>query len=269
MPRFFTAFAAVVLLGTSVYGQQGARDPKKEQVICDQLAAVAPGSVGTFQRATVAMDKHDYQQAAQLFREVVKQAPAFSPALRRLGFSLAGLGQTDDAIALGESAVKIERSPENLISLAELLAYPAENKQGTQAQKELALTLAKEANERYQGSDDPSFAILTAQIALTLNREAEARQAIEILVHKYPDLMATHYFNGIRLAMDGSWIAAENEIKKAEHMGLPPRWHKLYWTPAFIPALRRGAGSTTGATLWLHGCAVFLYCFWRARPFRN
>lgn len=223
MPRFFTAFAAVVLLGTSVYGQQGARDPKKEQVICDQLAAVAPGSVETFQRATVAMDKHDYQQAAQLFREVVKQAPGFSPALRRLGFSLAGLGQTDDAIALGESAVKIERSPENLISLAELLAYPAENKQGTQAQKELALTLAKEANERYQGSDDPSFAILMAQIALTLNREAEARQAIEILVHKYPDLMATHYFNGIRLAMDGSWIAAEDEIKKAEHMGLPPQ----------------------------------------------
>jgi len=244
MPRFFTAFAAVVLLGTSVYGQQGARNPKKEQVICDQLAAVAPGSVGTFQRATVAMDKHDYQQAAQLFREVVKQAPAFSPALRRLGFSLAGLGQTDDAIALGESAVKIERSPENLISLAELLAYPAENKQGTQAQKELALTLAKEANERYQGSDDPSFAILMAQIALTLNREAEARQAIEILVHKYPDLMATHYFNGIRLAMDGSWIAAEDEIKKAEHMGLPAQMaHAL---------LDSGIHTRATAWRWVH-----------------
>src|SRR5215468_3548888 len=126
MPRLFTAFAAVVLLATSVYGQQGVRDPKKEQAICDKLAAVAPGSVETFQRATVAMDKHDYQQAAQLYREVVKQAPAFSPALRRLGFSLAGLGQTEDAIALGENAVKIERSPDNLISLAELLAYPAE-----------------------------------------------------------------------------------------------------------------------------------------------
>ena len=44
MPRFFTAFAAVVLLGTL-------RDPKKEQVICDKLAAVAPRAVETFQRA--------------------------------------------------------------------------------------------------------------------------------------------------------------------------------------------------------------------------
>jgi len=42
--------------------------------------------------------------------------------LRRLGFSLAGLGQTDDAIALLDKAVKIERTPENLISLAEILA---------------------------------------------------------------------------------------------------------------------------------------------------
>jgi hypothetical protein len=34
--------------------------------------------------AMVAMDNRDYPQAAQLFREVVNQAPAFSPALRRL-----------------------------------------------------------------------------------------------------------------------------------------------------------------------------------------
>ena len=34
-------------------------------------------------------------------------------------------------------------------------------------------------------------------------------------------LMASHCFNGVRLAMDGSWIAAEDEIKKAENMGLP------------------------------------------------
>jgi hypothetical protein len=30
------------------------------------------------------MDKHDYAQAVQLYREVTTQAPGFSPALRRL-----------------------------------------------------------------------------------------------------------------------------------------------------------------------------------------
>jgi lipopolysaccharide biosynthesis regulator YciM len=122
MLRFFTGFAAVMLLGTLVYGQQGPRNPKKEQVICDKLAAVAPGAVETFQRATLAMDKQDYPQAAQLYREVLDQAPAFPPALRRLGVSLAGLGQTSDGLALVENAVSIERSPENLASLAKLLA---------------------------------------------------------------------------------------------------------------------------------------------------
>ena len=60
-----------------------------------------------------------------------------------------------------------------------------------------------------------------ARIALDLKKEAEFRQATETLVHKYPDLAATHYCNAIRLAMDESWIAAEDEIKKAERLGLP------------------------------------------------
>ena len=203
MARFFFAVAAVVLSCLATYGQQPVRNPRKEQVICEKLAAVAPGAVETFQRATVAMDDRDYQQSAQLYREVVNQAPTFSPALRRLGFSLAGLGQTDDAIALLDKAVKIERTPENLISLAEILAYPARNKQGTEPQKAWALMLAREACERDQNSDDPSYASLRAQIALDLKKPAEFGQATEILVRLYPDQIATHYFNGIRLAMEG------------------------------------------------------------------
>jgi tetratricopeptide (TPR) repeat protein/Zn-dependent protease with chaperone function len=218
---FFSALAVLVLFSAAVYGQQAARNPKKEQVILKRLADVAPGAVELFQRATVAMDKGDYPQAVQLYREVTQLAPTFSPAVRRLGLSLAAEGQTDDALTLLENAVKIERSPENLASLAQILAYPTEGKEGTQAQREMALTLAKEANERYQGSDDPSYSLLMAQIALGLKKEAEFRQASETLVHKYPYLMPTHYFNAIRLAMDGSWIAAEDEIKTAERLGLP------------------------------------------------
>jgi Zn-dependent protease with chaperone function len=81
--------------------------------------------------------------------------------------------------------------------------------------------LAKEANERYQAFDDPSYPELVAQLALGLDQQTEFRQATEILVQKYPNLMTTHYFNAIRLAIDESWIAAENEIKRAERLGLP------------------------------------------------
>jgi hypothetical protein len=69
--------------------------------------------------------------------------------------------------------------------------------------------VAKEAAEKYQGSDDPSYYDLMAYVALGLAREAEFRQATEALVHKYPELMTTHLYHGMLLAMDGSWIAAE------------------------------------------------------------
>ena len=87
--RLFSALVVLVLFSAALYGQQGARNPKKEQVIWEKLAAVAPEAVQTFKQATVALDNRDYPQAAQLYREVTRRAPTFSPALRRLGFSLA------------------------------------------------------------------------------------------------------------------------------------------------------------------------------------
>lgn len=251
--RFFFALAAAILFTAVVHGQQSVRNPKKEQQICDKLAAVAPGAVEAFQRATAAMDERDYSQAAQLYREVIKQAPAFSPATRRLGLSMAGLGQTEDALALLENAVKIERSPENLISLAEVLAYPGEKKQATDEQKEMALAFAKEASERDQSSDDSSYALLTAQIALELKHEAEFRQATEILVRKYPDQMATHYCNAIRLAMDGSWIRAEDEIKKAERLGLPAQTAQAF--------LASGVHTRAAAWRWVYR-GLYLLVAW-------
>ncbi len=46
--RFFFALVALALSGVTVYGQQAVRNPKKEQVICDSLAAVVPGAVEAF-----------------------------------------------------------------------------------------------------------------------------------------------------------------------------------------------------------------------------
>jgi Zn-dependent protease with chaperone function len=250
MSRLLAACAGALLLSALVYGQQGARDPKKEQAICEKLGAVAPAAVETFQRATAAMDKHDNQQAAQLYREVLQQAPEFTPALRRLGFALSGLGQTEESIAMGESAVKIERSPENLISLAELLAHPGQDKKATETQKDKALALAKEANHRYQGSDDPSYATVVAELALELNQSDDAREAIDTLVRKYPNQVPTHFFNGIRLAMDGKWIAAEDEIKQAERMGLPHQMAE--------DVLSQGIHTRATAWRWVHYTAYLL-----------
>jgi len=219
--RLLCLFLLLVPCNLAFCTLSASRDPQKEQAILQKLAALSPGAVDTFQRATVAMDSGDYSRAAQLFAEVRRSAPAFSPALRREGGSLVQLGQTDNGLALLERAVNIERSPENLASLAEALAYPNKGKVGTQTQMQRALRLAQEAHTRYQGSDDFTYLALVAQIALSLKSEGDFRHATETLVYEYPNAVPTHYFNAIRSAMDGDWIAAEDEIRNAERLGLP------------------------------------------------
>jgi len=228
--RLLSVLVALVLFAPLAYGRSAARDPKKEQLICEQLASVAPGAVEPFRQATEAMDKEDYSQAIQLYREVTKEAPTFTPALRRLGMSLAAVGQTDEGLTLLENALKIEPSPENLVSLAQVLNNPSKDMQGTLQQRERALSLAKEAAEKYQGSDDPSFLVSVAHIALGLENNAEFRQATDTLIRKYPDFAVTHLYNAYRVAMDVGWFT-EDEIREAERLGVLPdvaseHWHR-------------------------------------------
>lgn len=221
-PRSPAAVAALVLFSLSSFGQQrAARDPKVEQGIRDRLAAIAPHAVDPFQRATVALDREDYQAAIPLYHQVLEQAPLFTPAMRRLGASLAATGQTDEGLDYCEKAVRLERSPENLVSLAQMLAYPAPNQQGSNAEMQRAFSLAKEAVENYKREEDGSYLSLFANLALTTEHEADFRQASETLARTHPELMSTHYLNALRLAMDQNWIDSEEEIKTAQRLGLP------------------------------------------------
>jgi Zn-dependent protease with chaperone function len=214
---------AFILLPGAIQGQQPARNATKEKAMLEELAAVAPSSVDTFRRGTEAMDQGEYEKASQLYAEVAKQAPAFTPVLRRLGTCLAASGHSDEGLELLEKAVQIDRSPENLASLAQVLASLGEGRDGTEEQRTWAFALAKEAKDKYKASDDPSYALLLAHLAMVQQKEGDFREATSILVKNYSDLMATHYYNAVRLAMDENWIAAEDEIKKAEEMGLSTR----------------------------------------------
>ncbi len=211
----------ILLLAPTLFAQKAVRNPQRELAIRQKLTALAPAAVPVFDQATQAMDNHEDARAEQLFRQVLQQVPDFTPAMRRLAFCVSAAGRTDEALPLVENAVKIDRSADNLISLAEVLAFPSESKQGTEEQQRRALTLAKEATALAQNLDDSSYAFVTAQIALNLNDTDEFRSATDFLVRKFPDQMTTHYFHAIAAAMDEHWITAEDEIKKAGKMGLP------------------------------------------------
>ena len=211
----------LILYGSSTPAQQS-RDMEKEKAIWAELETLAPESVADFKAATEAMDAQDYEKAAELYLAVHQKAPEFDAVLRRLGGCLVATGKTDSGFAFMEQAVAIRRSPENLISLAQSLAYPGVGKEGTREQKSRAYELIKEANRSPQQPNDPDYLVLQAQLAMELDKIDDFRHVTEQLVAKHPQLMATHFYNAMLAAYDEKWITAEKEIKVAQSLGLAP-----------------------------------------------
>src|SRR3954463_15805349 len=198
-PRVSLLIALLLCLG--VVDAQVQRDAVKEQLIEDELTAVAPAAVADFKAGTAAMDADDHAQAAKFFQAVLKQAPDFNPAMRRLGLSLAESGYVEDGMALVEDALSKKRSPENLISVAGLLAYRKDRKV-TDEQRERAYTLALEAEHAPKVGADEDYEVMLADLALKQNHDDVFRSTTNKLVATYPELMQTHYYNALLQAYD-------------------------------------------------------------------
>lgn len=226
----------LLILSGSTYAQPS-RDMAKEKAIWAELEKSAPQSVTDFKAATEAMDAQNYQKAIDLFLKVNKAAPQFDPALRRLGGSLVSIGKTEDGFRFQRQALAIKRSPENLISLAQSLAFPA-GKQGTTKQEQEAYQLIREANRL--APPDADGLVFQAQLAMDLEKIDDFRQTTGQLVAKHPELMATHFYNAMLAAYDEKWITAEEEINKAQSLGLSPEVAQQFLD----------SGVKTRATVW-------------------
>ena len=250
--RLYLSFALLLLLSLTAIAQLDDRDMAKEALIWQKLQSIDPRSVETFKEATVALDEGDYKKAANLYEQVFKKAPNFDPAIRRLGGSLVEIGRRQEGMALLEMAVEKNRSPENLISLAQHLAFIGEKTNSNKLEIERAMTLAKEA----AGADtsrDPSYWAVVAQLSIELDREKDLRDATRIMAKQYPEVMATHYFSAFVAATDEDWIKAEEEIKKAQSMGLP----------AEVADQFLASGIHTRATVWRYAFySLYLVVVW-------
>jgi tetratricopeptide (TPR) repeat protein len=211
----------LALLPIAVAAQATTRDIEKEKEIWTRIEAQAPDALEDFKAATTALDAGNFEEAARLYESVRKRAPNSDDVMRRLGTSLTSQGRVEDGLKFLEQGAQKNRSPENLISLAQSLAYPSEGKEGSREQKLRAFSLAKEANRLPKTGDDSYYQLLLAQLALDLEQMDEFRRLTEQIVARHPELMASHYFNAILAANDEKWITAENEMKQAESMGLP------------------------------------------------
>jgi Zn-dependent protease with chaperone function len=199
------------------------RDMNRERAIWQGLENVAPKSVETFKAATESFDRREYEQAAELYRQVMEKAPGFDPVYRRLGEALTLSGRSEEGLRYLERAYEMNPSPENLSTLAQFMDRPGEGAQSSQYNKSRALEFAKKELAAYQAQnrrDDPGYALTVAQIAFEVDNIKEARVAVNALAASHPDLMETHYYLALLAAHDEDWEKAEEEIKLAQSLGL-------------------------------------------------
>lgn len=250
--KYYIVCTLILFTSSVAFSQVSERDMGKEELIWQKLQTIAPRSLETFKAATVALDEGDYQKSAKLYEEVFKTAPDFDPVMRRLGLSLVEIGRRKEGIALLEMAIEKNRSPENLISLAQHLGYLGEENKGSKQDLERALTLSKEA-ARGAGWADPSYWSMVAQLSLELDSDRDLREATRMLVAQYPDAMATHYFSAIVAAIDEDWVKSEDEVKQAQRLGLP----------AEVANQILASGIHTKATVWRYAyVTLYLVAVW-------
>ena len=254
MPRRPLILLAILLFSSlGISAQQNERDMKYEQGVWDELRAIAPDAVENFKTATVAMDAGNYDEAVRLYDLVYQKAPGLDHVLRRMGTALALQGKLEGGLYFLELAVAKKRSPENLYSLAEFLAFPAAGKSGTRDQKWRAYSLILEAEPLPKTGDRGQHDVLLGELAIEFEQTDIFRRATERLVAQHPELMQTHYFNALLAAFDEKWVTAENEIKKAESLGLP---HEA--AQEFLDS-----GVHTRASMWRYtGYGLILVAAW-------
>lgn len=217
MRHWLVIVGAVVCLCAA--GAPQGRDLAKEAQIEAALAKVDPSLVPGFREARLAMDRDDAATAIHLLEPVVQKAPAFDPAIRRLGNMKAQLGQREEGMALMRKALSLNRSMENYSTLAYNLGFLPKGAATPKGQQE-ALNLLMECR-RLPAGRDPEILMMIAQLSLQLDRISTFKDAASDLQKLQPDLMQTHYFGAIAEALDEHWIRAEQEIRKAQQLGLP------------------------------------------------
>jgi Zn-dependent protease with chaperone function/tetratricopeptide (TPR) repeat protein len=212
----------VALFLFSAVAQPPSRDPAEENPVIEELSRAAkPETVESFKTATEALDSGRFEEAETQYREVLKQAPDFEPAMRRLGYALVALGRKAEGLELTKKALDRNRSVENLVGRASsLLSSNDPQYQPTQAEKNEALLLGREAWQK-SGSADEGSAVLVAETLLMSDKIEEFKSFARTLKTALPNSARAAYYSAIVLAEDGDLDGAEAEIARSKQLGAP------------------------------------------------
>lgn len=216
--RIFLLVICELIICSSAAAQQVAL--QDNPAILDVLAREKPALAEAFKQGSEQLKAGDYKAAAVQFQKVVSGAPAFDAAHRQLAMAHALSGDVEEASRVMLRALALNRSYDNLTLLAVLEANPGRGKTATSQAKQRALQMMKEANQMKSDADN---LFRTAELALELKERNAFRDSTVQMMKGFPDKAESHYLNAILAATNREWSKAEEEIRRAGELGLPPQ----------------------------------------------
>ncbi|HSP36035.1 MAG TPA: M48 family metallopeptidase, partial [Thermoanaerobaculia bacterium] len=200
-----------------------------------------------------AAQKHD--EAARLYAEVAAQVPQFDHALRRQAAEEMFLGRKELAITHAKQALSIDRSAENLATLAAALISSKPTPDQLQDGKHLANESAK------MKPNEPFVHSVLAQAAIDSDDLDALRRETLRLEMLAPNEVETQMCRVTLAAADGAWSGALEALEKAHKLGLSDADYndmkqKLHSAMPFY--LRWGKPVALSVGVWFGGFAVLL-----------
>lgn len=220
--NFSTLCFVVCFLFTVVDAQVPQRDPADENPVLEELRKIADDeTVERFVAATEALDTGRSEEAEALYKEVLAKVPDFEPALRRLGYAYGRMGRRAEGLASTAKALEKNRTVDNLVGHAGLLAFSdSPDFQPSADEKKEAERLAREAWQK-SGNSDEGAGTLLAETLIMSQKYDEFSTFARTLRNKFPDSGSASYYAAMAFAGAGDLDAAEREIARGKGLGVP------------------------------------------------
>lgn len=223
-----------------------------------QLTELDPAAVETWRAANLAREAGKHDEALRLYADVFQRVPQFDHALRRQAGEEIILDRRDAAIAHARQALNLDRSAENLATLAAALiittkgAPPAKDLQEGKA-------LADEA-VRMKPNDSYTHGVLAQAAIVSNDFEGLKRETgrLEVLA---PREVNTQMMRVTVAASEGEWSTAFDALDRARQLGLPANEYsdvKKSLESAMPIYLRWWRPSALALAAWFGGFAVLL-----------
>jgi tetratricopeptide (TPR) repeat protein len=216
--------AAIALLLTGA-GGSGETWQQAAKNLRPQLAALDPSALDVWDRAAAAVEGGDHERAADLFAELYRRVPKYIQALRLQAEQELLAGRFDLARRHAGEAVSLERSSDNLATLAMAVLVGVQPNQPTAQEIADAKDIASAAvNKRYS---NPLAHSVLAQVAVALQDRETAQREAEIVRTQNPESLTTCMLTMWIAGTYGDWDKATAALERARQLGLPQRDYEV------------------------------------------